>query len=250
MMALYAEITSIEVVSSAPAGSRVDVRVTIKNKASVETGIKVGGALEYGVTPWPGITFPNDWANFPPGQSYYFDGYFTMPDKAVTVHAYSYWYGADGTWHFDDEKTKSVALAEVFKGTISRKELEYDSARASIPASNIPKDKSGLVHIWGRNDMSTTQQMGIYWILYDPSYTVRETYSAWEAWPYTSPGSEHEFIGGRFSLDKSGTWLIYVYLYMNPSNPTIVDSYSGTLCSVIATQPTITEFKIEDFVKA
>jgi len=34
-----------------------------------------------------------------------------MPDKAVTIHAYSYWYGADGYWYFDDEKTKYVALA-------------------------------------------------------------------------------------------------------------------------------------------
>jgi hypothetical protein len=98
--------------------------------------------------------------------------------------------------------------------------------------------------------MSTTQQMGIWWQVKDPAGTIVETYSAWEAWPYTSPGSEHEFIGGRFSLDKSGKWLINVYLYMNPSNPTIVDTYSGTLCTVITTQPTITEFKIKDFAKA
>jgi hypothetical protein len=109
-MALYAEITNIEVVSEANAGSQVSVRVTIKNKASVETGIMVGGALEYGVSPWPGITFPNNWANFPPGVSYYFDGYFTMPPANVKIHAYSYWYG-DGAWHFDDEKTKDVKLA-------------------------------------------------------------------------------------------------------------------------------------------
>jgi hypothetical protein len=34
-----------------------------------------------------------------------------MPDKAVTLHAYSYWYGGDGSWNFDDEKTKLVAIA-------------------------------------------------------------------------------------------------------------------------------------------
>jgi len=34
-----------------------------------------------------------------------------MPDRAVTIHAYSYWYGADGSWHPDDEMTKAVSLA-------------------------------------------------------------------------------------------------------------------------------------------
>jgi hypothetical protein len=247
-MALYAEITNIEVVSSAPAGSRVDVRVTIKNKYSATIGIMVGGTLEYGVTPWPGITFPNDWANFPPGQSYYFDGYFTMPQVNVKIHAYSYWYG-DGSWHFDDEKTKDVSVVEPVKGKITRKELEYNSSRANIPASNIPKDKSGLVHIWGQNDTSTVQQMGIAWTLIDPDGITRESYSTWEAWPYTGAGSEHEFIGGRFSLDKAGTWMINVQLYMNPSSPTIVDSYSGTLCSVIPAQPAVNQFEIKDFVK-
>jgi len=112
-MAQVAEIIEIVAPSEAVAGSTVTIRVTIKNKASVEAGIMVGGALEYGPTPWPSITFPNDWANFPPGESYYFEGYFTMPDSDVTIHAYSYWYGSDGLWHFDDEKTKDVNLTEL-----------------------------------------------------------------------------------------------------------------------------------------
>jgi hypothetical protein len=35
-----------------------------------------------------------------------------MPDRKVTVHAYSYYYSADGSWHFDDEMTKAVNLAQ------------------------------------------------------------------------------------------------------------------------------------------
>lgn len=111
-MAQYAEITNIEVPDKAVAGSRVDVRVTIKNKASFEIGIMVGGALEYGVTPWPTITFPNNWANFPAGQSYYFGGYFTMPSARTKVHAYSYFYTAEG-WVFDDEEIKTIEVAGV-----------------------------------------------------------------------------------------------------------------------------------------
>jgi len=134
-------------------------------------------------------------------------------------------------------------------GTISRKELEYNGSRAGIPASNIPKDKGGLVHIWGRNDTSTAQQMGIAWVVADPDGVTRETYSTWEAWPYTGAGNEHEFIGGRFSLDKLGTWMINVALYMNPSNPTIVDSYYGNLCSVAPAEPEFSQFAVASFSK-
>ena len=117
-------------------------------------------------------------------------------------------------------------------GTISKKELEYDGARASIPASNIPKGKSGLVHIWGRNDTSEAQRLGIFWRVRDPDNVIREEYSTWEAWPYTGAGKEHEFIGGRFPIDKAGTWTITVGLYIYPEGSVAVDSYYGTLCVV------------------
>ena len=110
-MAQYAQIVEIVAPSQAVSGERVDITVRIKNTYSSAIGIMVGGALEYGVTPWPGITFPSNSANVNAGATYSFSGYFTMPNKAVTIHAYSYWYGADSAWHFDDEKTKSVNLA-------------------------------------------------------------------------------------------------------------------------------------------
>ena len=110
-MALYADIVEIVAPAEAVAGSRVDITVKIKNKYASAIGIMVGGALEYGVSPWPGITFPSNSANVGAGVTYSFNGYFYMPDKAVTIHAYSYWYGADGYWYFDDEMTKVISLA-------------------------------------------------------------------------------------------------------------------------------------------
>lgn len=112
-MAQYADIIEIVAPSEAQTGSRVDITVRIKNTYSVAIGIMVGGALEYGVSPWPGITFSENSANVNAGITYSFSGNFTMPDKKVTIHAYSYWYGADSAWHFDDEMTKVVNLAEV-----------------------------------------------------------------------------------------------------------------------------------------
>lgn len=110
-MAQYAQIVEIVAPSQAVSGERVDITVRIKNTYSAAIGIMLAGALEYGVTPWPGITFPENNANVNAGVTYSFSGHFTMPNKAVTIHAYSYWYGADSSWHFDDEKTKSVNLA-------------------------------------------------------------------------------------------------------------------------------------------
>jgi hypothetical protein len=126
-------------------------------------------------------------------------------------------------------------IPEAYAGTISTMELEYDSvAWVGIPASNIPQNKTGRVHIWGRNDMATTQRLGIYWIIKDPDGVTVEEYSAWEDLPYTSPGSEHEFIGGRFTFGKIGTYTINAGLLMNPDSPVYVDMYSGTLCTVVA----------------
>ena len=112
-MAQYADIIEIVAPAEAAQGSRVDITVRVKNTYSAAIGIMVGGALEYGVSPWPGISFPAPSANVAGGATYSFSGYFTMPDKKVTIHAYSYWYGTDGSWYFDDEMTKVVNLFSV-----------------------------------------------------------------------------------------------------------------------------------------
>jgi len=111
-MALYADIIEIVAPAEADADSRVDITVRIKNKYSSAIGIMVGGALEYGVTPWPGINFPDDTENVAGGVTHSFSGWFTMPGKGVKIHAYSYYY-AGGSWYFDDEMTRAVDLAAV-----------------------------------------------------------------------------------------------------------------------------------------
>ena len=112
-MATYAQIVEIVAPAQASSGSRVDITVKVKNLYASVISLMVGGALEYGVSPWPGITYPQSGADVAGGSTYTFNGYFYMPDKSVTIHAYSYWYGGDGYWHFDDEMTKVVNLAEV-----------------------------------------------------------------------------------------------------------------------------------------
>ena len=104
-----------------------------------------------------------------------------------------------------------------YKGTITKKQLEYDGTYKNIPVSNVPFDERGLVHIWGRNDTDGAQQMGISWVVSDPNGATVEQYSDWEDWPFTGAGKEHQFIGGRFDLNKAGSWsscgsTTYIYL--------------------------------------
>ena len=127
-MAQYAEIVEIAAPTEAVAGSRVDITVRIKNRYSSAIGIMVGGALEYGVTPWPGIEFSSNWANVPGGVTQSFAGYFTMPDKKVTIHAYSYYY-AEGGWHFDDEMAKTIDITEEIESQFGSIEILSYSRR-------------------------------------------------------------------------------------------------------------------------
>ncbi|GAI79085.1 unnamed protein product, partial [marine sediment metagenome] len=90
-----------------------------------------------------------------------------------------------------DIKNIGIALVAVpveYRGAISKKELEYNESRGTIPVSNVPQDKEGKVHIWGRNDMATNQKLGIHWIVKDPDGIVVEDYEDWESWPNTDPG--------------------------------------------------------------
>jgi hypothetical protein len=113
-LAQYADIVEIVAPSQAASGSQVDITVKIKNIYSAAIGIKVVGVPEYeGLPSGLYIQFPVPSVNVDAGVTYSFSGYFTMPDKKVTIHIYSYWYGADNLWNLDDEMTKTVNLTEV-----------------------------------------------------------------------------------------------------------------------------------------
>lgn len=231
MAGTYTDIVDIVAPSSAVAGEAVPVTIKIKN---IWTDYVYVAAIGIWDSEERFIDWLKEW--IPAGATRSFSGSFIMPNRGVTIHAYTYFQAGDGNWYSDDEAEKDVALAEVFEGTISRKELEYDGARANIPAFNIPQGERGLVHIWGRNDMGTPQKLGIKWIVEDPDGYQVEEYVDW-AFGYYQPGRDHEFIGGRFDLDKPGIYTIWVGLMMNYDDPEYVDTYSGRLCTVEAAVP-------------
>jgi hypothetical protein len=83
--------------------------------------------------------------------------------------------------------------------------------------------------------------MGIHWVVKDPDGIVVEDYEDWASVLgikiELDPEDDHEFIGGRFDLDKVGTYSIAVSLLMNPDSPVIVDSYEGDLCTTTTEVP-------------
>lgn len=235
MTGTYTDIVEIVAPSSAAPGETVPVTVKVKNINGVYDHYIWLIAVFYDIY-GEMQAFISEMVVIGSLETHSFSGSFTMPNTDTIIDAFTY-YPEYQEWIFDDRKSKDISLAEVFAGTISGMELEYDEAQVDIPAYNIPQGQRGLVHIWGRNDMATTQRMGISWIVRDPDGIVVEEHSEWEMWPYTSPGGDHHFIGGRFNLDKAGSYTLNVALYMNYDDPIYVDTYYGTLCTVAAAMP-------------
>ena len=103
----YTEIVAIDAPSSAVAGSRVDVTIRIRNTWTDYVHVSAIGV-------WDSEERFIDWLDYwiPPGETHSFSGSFIMPDRDVTIHAYSYYEAEDG-WYFDDEAARDVRLGEV-----------------------------------------------------------------------------------------------------------------------------------------
>lgn len=110
--------------------------------------------------------------------------------------------------------------------------------------ASVPIGTKGRVHAYGRNDMATSQKLGIRWIVQDPDGEVVQDYQDWE-FGTTGPGDDHHFYGPRFDIDKPGDWLIGISLSMNPASPVTVDSYAGVLCRVEEWAGTIIKKELE-----
>ncbi|GAI70341.1 unnamed protein product [marine sediment metagenome] len=84
----------------------------------------------------------------------------------------------------------------------------------SVGAS-VPIGTEGKIHIVGRNDTPTPQEMGCEWVVKDPDGKVVEEHTNdWAGWPWPTdvdPDDTHEFISfldEGFDLNKEGTYTI------------------------------------------
>ena len=247
----YTEITEIVAPDSAAEGERVDVTVKVKNIDTYWDHVIACVAVV------DGLRFIDEVVIIPSGGTYSYSGAFLMGGGNVTIYAYTYYpepYAVPTEWILDDQAQKAVSLAappEVYAGTIIGIELEHNGIQEGIPVYNIPQGQTARVHVWGRNDMATTQRLGIHWLVYDPDGILVQDYEDWSTLYYRQ-GTDHQFIGGRFNLAKPGTYTINIALSMNPSDPEIVDSYYGNLCTVAAAvpEPAFRGFGVTEYITA
>ena len=106
-MALYAEIIEIIAPEKAAPASPVNIEIRIRNNHSLGIGIMAAAWLETGLQPLP-VAMAESAANVEAGEINTFRGRFTMPEGDVGLRAVSYWHGANGYWHADDEVIKAV----------------------------------------------------------------------------------------------------------------------------------------------
>ncbi len=111
-MGAYTNITEIVAPSSAPQGSTVPVTIKVKNTWDYQFAMYVEGYSD------SELIFESESRWIYPGETLSFPGSFIMPDRDVTITAYSYVedgeLGLPVGWHRDDEAAKDVNLgAEV-----------------------------------------------------------------------------------------------------------------------------------------
>jgi plastocyanin len=102
---MYADIITIDALSSAPAGEQVIVDVSVKNISGDDQYLAVTAV--YDSTSFP---FQFDYLLVSPGQTVIFRGWFTMPSKNVRVTAWS-WSWDGSKWVQDDQMAKDIAMA-------------------------------------------------------------------------------------------------------------------------------------------
>lgn len=249
MTGVYTQITEIVAPGSAVTGETVSVKVKIKNLYSSIIGIMVGGALDYGVSPWPGINFPDSIANVAAGAIHTFNGSFTMPNSAVTIHAYSYYYSPDtGYWYFDDEKTKGVSLAEVVAGKIVDKWVNKapEGNRLVMPASVKADGNTFEVGVSYRNDSSVNITGGAEVKVTKPDGSVVAPAIDWSGIGIGQTLIKQYNIA---AVNQVGNWTIVIRFLTQSMQ--VLDTFSGTcLIAQVVLVPTFSNFGVKTFSKA
>lgn len=108
-MGQYSDITSIIVLSSAVAGSTVNVEVRIKNLCSYAINLTATKGRANDEI----LRFGPSQKVVGAGQTASWHDSFIMPNKDVTVSVESWYEGVSGTWHSDDSAEKKVSLSSV-----------------------------------------------------------------------------------------------------------------------------------------
>lgn len=228
------EVTSLVVPGSANPGEAVSISITVRNDFSTSKNVKVLAVMNN-----VDIVVSPESSTVAAGNLKTFVSSFTMPTVDAIIGVGSFYEDA-GAWLPSGGSTDRVSVAgdepPVSNIVITKVELEYDETRGTAPVSDVPLGNEGLVHVYRKNNGTTSQKVCVAWTVTDPDSVTVEQYQTCETFN-TGPGETDDFIGGRFDLDKLGSYMINVLLYVSPDLVDPVDSYNGVLCIVASTAP-------------
>lgn len=238
MSGTYTDVVEVVAPNTATAGETVNVTIKIKNKYTSIISVSAVGVYD-------SEERFIDWLAYdiPAGSTHSFYGSFTMPyyppGKIITIHAYSWYYGVDGYWHPDDEKTKdvlTVAPPTPPSGKIVSKWVNKapEGYKLSMPVTVKADGNSFEVGVSYKNTSSESFTAGCEVKVTSPSGSV---ISPTVDWTGMSPGETLSKEYNIAKVNQLGNWLVVIRFLKYPS--TELDRFSG-ICLIA--QPAEPEF--------
>lgn len=183
-MGAYTDIVDIVAPASASAGETVPVTIKIKNiwTASVHVyAVGVANTEDRFI----------DWLSYwiPAGATHSFPGAFVMPDRDVTIHAYSYYEAEDGYLYFDDEADKDVSLTAVPESEFRNISI-YSIEPSEAEIGDTVRITARVEHRGAEDVAAIYAAIGVQGVWFDEILHGEKAWSfpestGWEAWlPY------------------------------------------------------------------
>jgi len=244
MAGTYSDVVEIIAPDTAQAGQTVNVTIKIKSKCSNIFTVACIGVYDSEERFIDWLTY-----NISPGETHSFDGSFVMPyyppGKVITIHGYSYWYGQDDSWHFDDEKTKDVVTIAPPSGRIVSKWINKapEGYGLSMPVTVKADGNTFEVGVSYKNDSSVSITGGCEVKVTRPDGSVVSPAIDWAG---MSPGKTLSKEYNIAEVDQVGNWLVVIRFLKYSS--TELNRFSG-VCLIAQPESEITDFKIKDFLK-
>lgn len=223
MAGTYTEIVVLVVPETAVPGQTVDIEVIVKNIHTAAIYITVTGSVNGAE-----LHFGGEYFVVNPGYPKSFFDSFVMPSRQVIVRFWSWYWGVDGQWHTDDSAELTVSPEgepPLVDAEITKTELRHDSVQDTTPpAQTVNIGDKGIVYVWGKNNTSVNQKLGIrVQVTGPPNGAIFHDYGVdWE-FGATAPGAEHQFHTTTFPFYSEGAYGAFVTLYVYPDSVNAVD---------------------------
>ena len=146
---MYTDLIKIEHPPEAEAGELVTIQVYIKNQHSEAIYIMPSATVN-GTIP---VVFIPEFATHPAGVEYYYTGTFIMPNENAVITAWSWYWGVDNAWHYEDNQTRTTLLTGATPPEVETLEVDITQPGMGF-VSTDPASEEGKV-VWHNNETGT-----------------------------------------------------------------------------------------------